>query len=125
MPHSKGWSSRKDERSSKETPIGDVVAGLLREPLFARGMAVGRLGARWEEIVGPKLAAETAPETLDAGVLVVTATTGPFGAQARFLAEEIRTQANAALGEQLVEQVRIVIRPEGSQQGPSAGSERR
>jgi hypothetical protein len=121
MPHSKGWSSRKDERSSKETPIGDVVSGLLREPLFARGMAVGRLGARWSEIVGPKLAAETAPESLDDGVLVVRASTGPFGAQARFLADEIRVQANAGLGGELVEQVRIVVRPDGPQTGRRSG----
>ncbi|MEX0753528.1 MAG: DUF721 domain-containing protein [Actinomycetota bacterium] len=113
MPHSKGWSSRRDERSSKETPIGDIVAGLLREPLFSRGMAVGRLAAGWEEIVGPKLGSQTAPESLDEGVLVVRASTGPFGAQARFLAEEIRLQANAALGSELVRQVRIVVRPEG------------
>jgi len=112
MPHSKGFSSRRDERSSKETPIGDVVAGLLREPLFARGMAVGRLGASWEQIVGPKLAAETAPDRLDDGVLVVRVSSGPFGAQARFLADEIRTQANAELGEELVKQVRIVVRPD-------------
>ncbi len=119
MPHSTGWSSRKDERSSKETPIGDVVEGLLREPLFARGMAVGRLAARWEDVVGPKLAAETTPESLENGVLVVAASTGPFGAQARFLADEIRAQANAGLGEELVEQVRIVVRPEVARRGGS------
>ena len=40
MPHSKGFRHRKDERTLKETPIGEVVDGLLRERTFARGMPI-------------------------------------------------------------------------------------
>jgi predicted nucleic acid-binding Zn ribbon protein len=112
MPHSKGWKQRRDQRSANDAPIGDVVDALLREPLFARGLAVGRLAAGWESVVGPRLAAETAPTSLDRGVLVIVASTGPWGAQAGFLAEEIRRQANEALGEDVVRTVRIVVRPD-------------
>ena len=56
MPHSKGWRQRRDERTSHDTPIGEIVAGLMDEPLFARGVAVGRLAAEWERVVGPRLA---------------------------------------------------------------------
>lgn len=112
MPHSKGWRRRKDERTSHETPIGEIVAGLMREPLFARGVAVGRLAAEWEGIVGPRLGSATAPTSLDGGTLVVAATSGPWGAQARFLAAEIRIQANAALGDDVVRKVQIVVRPD-------------
>ena len=112
MPHSKGWRQRKDERTSQDTPIGDVVAGLMREPLFARGVAVGRLAAEWERIVGPRLAAATAPMSLDGGTLIVAASSGPWGAQARFLAAEIRVQANAELGDDAVRKVQIVVRPD-------------
>jgi hypothetical protein len=112
MPHSKGWRQRRDERTAQDTPIGDIVAGLLREPLFARGVAVGRLAAEWERVVGPRLAAATAPTSLDAGTLVVAASSGPWGAQARFLADEIRNQANATLGIDAVRKVQIVVRPD-------------
>src|SRR5688572_15773903 len=110
MPHSKGWNQRKDERTARDTPIGDIVAGLMREPLFARGVAVGRLAAEWEDIVGRRLASATSPSSLDGGTLIVAATTGPWGAQARFLASEIRVQANAALGNDVVRKVQIVVR---------------
>jgi predicted nucleic acid-binding Zn ribbon protein len=112
MPHSKGWRTRKDERSLRESPIGDIVDGLLREKLFARGLPIGRLVAEWASVVGPRLAAETAPVSLEAGVLVVAASSGPWGAQARFLGDAIRDRANETLGAEEVVRVQIVVRTE-------------
>jgi hypothetical protein len=43
-------------------------------------------------------------------VLTVSATNGPWGAQARFLHEQIRVKANQALGGEIVETVRVVVR---------------
>jgi hypothetical protein len=110
MPHSKGWRSRKDERTLRETPIGDIVDGLMRERVFARGAPIGRLASGWEAVVGSRLAAESAPVSLEGGVLVVSASDGPWGAQVRFLASEIRNKANAALGSEEVKRVQVVIR---------------
>ena len=112
MPHSKGWKGRRDERTLRETPIGEVVDGLLRERTFARGASIGQLAADWTAVVGPRLAAESAPVSLDGGLLVVAAASGPWGAQVRFLADQIRERANATLGEHRVERIRIVVRPE-------------
>ncbi len=112
MPHSKGWRGRRERRSSSEAPLGAVLDELLREPVFARGAPIGRLAASWTDVVGPRLASETAPVSLEQGVLVVSATSGPWGAQARFLAEEIRLRANESLGEELVARVRVVVRPQ-------------
>ncbi|HEU4354168.1 MAG TPA: DUF721 domain-containing protein [Actinomycetota bacterium] len=110
MPHSKGWRRRGDRRTLEEVPLGDVLEGLLREQVFARGLPIGRLAAEWESVVGPRLAAETAPVTLEHGVLVVAASTGPWGAQARFLVGEILARANQALGGDEVARVQIVVR---------------
>lgn len=96
----------------RDTPIGDVVKGLLSEPLFARGVPIGRLATRWSDVVGPRLAKESAPVTLERGVLTVVARSGPWGAQVRFLAEEIRGRTNRALGEDLVGRVHVVVRPD-------------
>lgn len=112
MPHSKGFGRRKDERTLHATPIGEVVDGLLKERTFARGMPIGHLAADWASVVGPRLAAESAPVSLDSGVLVVAATTGPWGAQVRFLAQQIRERANDALGAGSVATVHVVVRPE-------------
>jgi predicted nucleic acid-binding Zn ribbon protein len=110
MPHSTGWRGRRDRRTLEETPIGDVLDGLLREQVFARGLPIGRLTAEWETVVGPRLATETAPMSLEHGVLVVAASTGAWGAQARFLVEAIRDRANQALGAEDVKRVQIVVR---------------
>jgi predicted nucleic acid-binding Zn ribbon protein len=112
MPHSPGWRGRRDERSTGEASIGQIVDRLLREKAFARGVPIGQLASSWSVVVGPRLAAESAPVSLDGGVLVVAATTGPWGAQVRFLAERIRERANEALGEPLVRTVRVVVRPD-------------
>ena len=111
MPHSKGWRSRKDERTGDETRIGTIVDGLMRERLFARGVPIGQLASDWAAVVGDRLAAESAPVSLDGGLLVVSATDGPWGAQVRFLAREIAKKANAVLGAPTVERVQVVVRP--------------
>jgi predicted nucleic acid-binding Zn ribbon protein len=112
MPHSKGWRGRKDERTLHATALGEIVDGLLTEKAFARGMPIGHLVADWASVVGPRLAAESAPVSLEGGVLVVAATTGPWGAQVRFLSDQIRERVNASLGRDVVRTVRIVVRPE-------------
>jgi hypothetical protein len=111
VPHAKGWRERKDPRSSESSPIGQIVDGLLSEELFSRGLPVGRLAAMWPQIVGERLAAETAPASLEAGVLTVEATNGPWGAQATFLHEEIRRLADEALGGHSITRVRVVVKP--------------
>lgn len=110
MPHSTGWRRRKDERTIHETSIGDVVDGLMRERVFARGVPIGHLASHWPDVVGGRLAAESAPVSLDGGVLVVAASGGAWGAQVRFLAREIAKKANEALGAVAVERVHVVVR---------------
>lgn len=112
MPHSKGWRARRDARSSDATPLGDVLDDLLAERVFARGLPIGRLVAEWGSVVGPRLASESAPVSLEAGVLVVAASSGPWGAQARFLSEQIRERANVSLGSSEVKRVQVVVRPD-------------
>jgi hypothetical protein len=110
MPHSKGFGSRRDARSAEPAAIGDIVDGLLAEGVFARGMPIAKLAATWPQVVGERLAAETAPLSLEAGVLTVGAATGPWGAQARFLHQEICRRANDTLGGDAIRAVRIVVR---------------
>ena len=110
MPHSKGFRRRSSEPSGEPVELGEVIDGLMAEQVFARGMPVAQLAAAWSSVVGERLASETAPATLEGGVLTVTATSGPWGAQARFLHEEIRRRADEALGGDQVTAVRIIVR---------------
>jgi predicted nucleic acid-binding Zn ribbon protein len=113
MPSSKGWRTRADERTMIETPIGSIVDELLvRERAFARGLPIGRLATEWPQVVGRRLGAESAPMSLEGGVLVVAASSGPWGAQVRFMTEEIRRRANERLGAEIVAKVQVVVRPD-------------
>jgi hypothetical protein len=78
---------------------------------FRRGLALGRLARSWEEVVGARLAQETAPFSLEEGSLIVSVSTGAWGAQVRFLAHEIRQRANEVLGKQEVRIVRVSVGP--------------
>jgi hypothetical protein len=109
VPHSKGFANRKEDRSGDPVPIGEVVDRLLQEHEFARGMPVATLIQRWPELVGERLGAATTPVQLEGGVLTVRAADGPWGAQARYLVEEIRGRADEALGGGRVRSVRIVV----------------
>jgi hypothetical protein len=110
MPHAKGWRSRRDERTGDAIQLGEVVDGLMHEELFSRGIPVAELASKWPQIVGERLASETAPTSLEGGLLIVSATNGPWGAQARFLHEQIRLRANEALGADVIGTVRVVVR---------------
>ncbi len=111
MPHSKGYGARKDARSRDAVSIGDIVKGLLAEDVFSRGMPIAELATTWASIVGERLAAETSPLSLEDEVLTIGVSNGPWGAQARFLHEEIRVRADEALGGGKVRRVQIVVRP--------------
>jgi predicted nucleic acid-binding Zn ribbon protein len=76
---------------------------------FRRGLALGRLARSWVDIVGPGLARETEPFSLEDGGLVVSVSTGAWGAQVRFLAHEIRRRANEVLGAEEVQLVRVTV----------------
>jgi predicted nucleic acid-binding Zn ribbon protein len=110
MPDAKGFHGRPRPRSDDAVSLGDIVDGLMREQVFSRGMPVAELASRWREIVGERLAAETAPAALDDDVLTVEVSSGPWGAQAKFLHEEIKRKADEALGGGRVARVRIVVR---------------
>ena len=110
MPHAKGFDRHADDRSKEPVSIGAVVDRLLLEGVFARGMPIATLASKWPQVVGQRLAAETSPISLEGGVLTVGATNGPWGAQAKFLNDEIRKRADEALGAGAVTSVRIVVR---------------
>ncbi len=109
MPHSKGFGNRRDTRSTDPVAIGDIVDRLLEEDVFSRGMPIAKLLRAWPEVVGERLAEATTPVSLEGGCLVVRAADGPWGSQAKYLADEIRTRADDALGGGAVTSIRITV----------------
>lgn len=89
--------------------IGDVVDGLLEEDLFARGMPVAKLARAWPDVVGERLAQATEPVSIERGILVISASDGPWGTQAKYLVEQIRARADEALGGGVITEVKVVV----------------
>jgi predicted nucleic acid-binding Zn ribbon protein len=105
-------ASGRDRRAGRSEEL-QRVGGVLREAMdtdrFRRGLALGRLARSWADVVGSRLAQETAPFSLEQGGLVVSVSTAAWGAQVRFLAHEIRRRANEVLGGEEVRTVRIAV----------------
>ena len=109
MPHSKGFASRKDRRSGDPVPIGEIVDALMEEDVLRRGLPIAKLARAWPDLVGERLGEATRPVALEGGILTVRASDGPWGSQAKYLAEEIRMRADAALGTGSVNGIRVVV----------------
>jgi hypothetical protein len=92
--------------------IGEIIDALLKEKVISKGLPLGRLAARWPEVVGDKLAEETLPVRLEHGILHLAVTTAAWGAQVTFLASDIARKANVLLESQDVKEVRLQVGPE-------------
>ena len=110
MPDAKGFGGRKERRSEDAVSIGSIVDDLCAARCSAGGCRwrnSRRSGRRSWASASPR---ETAPVAFDEGVLTVGVSTGPWGAQATFLAEQIRLKADEALGGDRVTAIRIIVR---------------
>jgi predicted nucleic acid-binding Zn ribbon protein len=96
-------------RAAEPEGLGSILDQLGAARPLQTGLALGRLGRRWTEAVGERLAAESAPARLDAGVLTVRVSSAGWAAQVRFLAASVAERANEILGERAVREVRVVL----------------
>jgi predicted nucleic acid-binding Zn ribbon protein len=81
---------------------------------------LGLLARRWPEVVGERLARECVPAALEGGVLLVRASSQAWGAQIRFLGQEIRSAAERVAGSGTIRDVRVAIDaggPKGHRRG--------
>jgi predicted nucleic acid-binding Zn ribbon protein len=69
--------------------------------------ATGSVFGRWAQIVGPDLAAHTAPESLADGELTVTADSTAWATQLRLLAGQLVRRLNVELGDGAVRRVKV------------------
>jgi len=99
--------SARPGRSEDAHSLGSVLGRLGEQRILATGLALGRLAARWDGIVGDRLAAETTPMRLERGVLTIAASTQPWAAQVRFLGREIAVRASTQTAP--VREIRVFV----------------
>jgi predicted nucleic acid-binding Zn ribbon protein len=66
---------------------------------------------RWDELVGPMVAARTRPVSLVRGVLVVVVEQPAWAAQLRWLEADLLRRFDEALGTGVVTSLRVRVRP--------------
>ncbi len=69
--------------------------------------------ARWEQLVGPEIAAHAAPKTLRNGALVIVADQPAWATQLRFLATDLLTRIQAEVEASEVTKIEIRTGPPG------------
>jgi hypothetical protein len=88
-------------------PLGALIPGLTK-PVFRRKSPAGALMmADWAAIVGPALAAVTAPRRFAAGTLTIGCA-GPVAMELTHLAPQLISRINGQMGRVMVERLRFV-----------------
>lgn len=89
--------------------LGSVLDQLLGTRPWGGGVRIGRLAKAWVTVVGDRLARETAPIRLEAGVLMVRASSAAWAAQVRFLEREIADRVNRVSAGEPVRSVKVLV----------------
>ncbi|MBV9656137.1 MAG: DUF721 domain-containing protein [Acetobacteraceae bacterium] len=88
-------------------PVGALVPALTRAAFRRRAPAATQVLTDWPAIVGPALAAVTAPRRLQGGTLAI-ACSGPIALELQHVGAELLARINGALGRPVVERLRFV-----------------
>ncbi len=88
-------------------PVGALVPDIARPAFRKRAPAAAQVMADWAAIVGPRLAALTAPRRLSAGRLTI-ACTGPVAMELQHLAPQLIARINTHLGAAVIERLGFV-----------------
>lgn len=94
--------------------VGQAVDDLLAERGWQQESAVASLMSRWEQIVGPDLAAHVAPVSFQEGVLTLQAESTAWATQTRLLQNDLRRAIDQDLGGGVVTDLTVL--------GPTAPS---
>jgi hypothetical protein len=84
----------------KLQPLGDVLIPVLKRKGITVSLAHLRLARAWREAVGPRISAQTKPETVRRGVLYVKVSSSAWMQQLHYLKADIMAKLNCALGKE-------------------------
>jgi len=94
-------------RREDPEPLNAAISGLIDEQGWRLQAKAGAMFGRWDQIVGPELAAHTRPDGFADGELTITADSTAWATQVRLLAPALVRRLNAELGDGSVTRVKI------------------
>jgi predicted nucleic acid-binding Zn ribbon protein len=107
------WRPLPEPGDSDPRPVSESLDGMARRLGGAKASVLNVVFARWEEIVGPSVAAHAEPLSLRDGVLTLGTDQPGWATQLRFLAPDLLRRVAAVAGEGAVDRVEVRVRPPG------------
>ena len=101
-------SRSRDGDGREPTPVAEAVNQLVAERGWEERMALGRLRARWAEVVGEQVAARSEPVRLEDGRLTIRVEGGAWAAELALLGSTLANSAAHFLGPGRVREVAVV-----------------
>ncbi len=102
-----GAGHRGRGRRDDPQPLAAAIEGLLDDQGWRLDAAVGSVFGRWDQIVGPEVAAHTRPGGFTDGELLVVADSTAWATQVRLLAATLVRRLNTELGHGTVRRVKV------------------
>jgi predicted nucleic acid-binding Zn ribbon protein len=99
------WKSAVAERDP--APLGDLLRALVGGRGWSERIALGKLRAGWNDIVGDAVASHSHPVRLAGGTLTIAAE-HPWATELSLLARSVAAKSDSHLGGGLVKEVKIV-----------------
>lgn len=116
--HSAGHARNTDSYSGRDPQgVGAVFGRLLSERGWNSPVAVGSVMARWDELVGPEIAAHCTPESFSETTVMVRCDSTAWATQLRLIGPDLLRRFEIELGPGVVTAMKVV--------GPSAPSWRK
>jgi predicted nucleic acid-binding Zn ribbon protein len=112
-PLSGGGAGRGDPgarpRPRRDDPqtLNAAIGGLIEDQGWQLAARAGAMFGRWDQIVGPELAAHTRPDGFTDGELTITADSTAWATQVRLLASTLLRRLNTELGDGSVTRVKV------------------
>src|SRR3954462_15546260 len=92
-------------------PLSDSLDTVVRSLRGAGAKATAGVFGRWEDIVGPQVAAHARPAVLDDGRLLVDVDEPGWATQLRYLERDLLARLAAVAGPDAVRSIDVRVRP--------------
>jgi predicted nucleic acid-binding Zn ribbon protein len=107
----RGRDANPDEKPRKPQTIGTLLDDVLRQAGVAERVEQAQIIPEWASLVGPQIAAVTAPQSITGdGTLFVGVTTNAWMTELSLLEPELLRSLNAKAGRTPVKKIRWLLR---------------
>ena len=99
------------ERTREPRKLGEGLDQVARRLGAPRASSMGAVFSRWDEAVGPAIAAHARPVGLTDGVLTIAVDDPSWAVQLKFLVNDLVTKVASVAGPDVVGRIEVKVEP--------------